>query len=71
MNKTEVSAIDNYFVDPLAGVHRQLLATLIYLIGLPGCIIALCFIWYEGTGNAGPYRTCINQLVSRIYFLVS
>ena len=68
MEKSE--KIDNYFADPFGTLHMKILATVAYILGLPGCCVALCFIWYETTGRAGPYRTCINQLVSRMYFIV-
>ena len=61
----------NYFRDPFESFYCKILATLAYMAGLPGCCIAACFIWYEGTGRAGPFRTCVNQLVSNIYFLVN
>ena len=62
--------VDNYFVDPFGALYMKILATIAYILGLPGCGVVLCFIWYETSGRAGPYRTCINQLVSRMYFLV-
>ena len=62
--------VDNYFVDPFGALYMKILATVAYILGLPGCGVVLCFIWYETSGRAGPYRTCINQLVSRMYFLV-
>ena len=62
---------DNYFSDPFGALYMKILATVAYILGLPGCGVAFCFIWYESSGRAGPYRTCINQLVSRKYFLVS
>ena len=62
--------MENYFVDPFGPFHIKIVATIAYIHMLPGCCIALCFIWYEVSGNAGPYRTCINQLVSGIYFMV-
>ena len=61
---------ENYFVDPFGALHMKILATVSYILGLPGCCVALCFIWFETTGRAGPYRTCINQLVSRLYSLM-
>ena len=62
---------ENYFVDPFGALHMKIIATVAYILALPGCCVALCFIWYEVSGRAGPYRTCINQLVSRVYFIVS
>lgn len=61
----------SYFVDPLDHLHIKILSTIACILMLPGCCIALCFIWYEVSGNAGPYRTCTNQLVSVLYFMVS
>ena len=63
--------IDNYFLDPFDTLNTKILATISYILALPGCCVALGFIWYEASGRAGPYRTCINQLVSRLYLLVS
>ena len=63
--------IDNYFLDPFDTLNIKILATISYILALPGCCVALGFIWYEASGRAGPYRTCINQLVSRLYLLVS
>ena len=62
---------ENYFLDPFGNLNLKIFATVAYIAGLPCCFVALCFIWYETSGRAGPYRTCINQLVSRIYLLVS
>ena len=62
---------DNYFLDPFDTLKIKILATISYILALPGCCVALGFIWYEASGRAGPYRTCINQLVSRLYLLVS
>ena len=62
---------ENYFVDPFGALHMKIIATVAYILALPGCCVALCFIWFEVSGRAGPYRTCINQLVSRVYFIVS
>ena len=62
---------ENYFVDPFGPFEIKIICTIAYILMLPGCCIAICFIWYERSGNAGPYRTCINQLVSGIYFMVS
>ena len=61
---------ENYFEDPFESWEMKLFSTLAWIGTLPGCCVALCFIWYEANGGAGPYRTSINQLVSRIYFLV-
>ena len=62
---------ENYFMDPFANYTSKTIATVAYILGLPCCLVAAVFIWFEASGRAGPYRTCINQLVSRIYFVVS
>ena len=62
---------ENYFVDPFGNFDIKIIATVSYILALPGCCVAFCFVWYEASGSAGPYRTCINQLVSRLYLVVS
>ena len=42
----------------------NLLAVLVYVIGLIGIAGLIFVIWFERTGLAGPFRTLINQLVS-------
>ena len=42
----------------------NLLAVLVYVIGLIGIAGLLFVIWFERSGLAGPFRTLINQLVS-------
>ena len=61
---------ENYFMDPYDNYSSKTIATVAYILGLPCCFVVAVFIWFEASGRAGPYRTCINQLVSRIYFLV-
>lgn len=48
--------------------HNENLALLInYIIGLFGCL-GLCLIsWFERSGQAGPFRSLVNQLVSIRY----
>ena len=60
---------ENYFKDPFNSLQMKIFSTFAWIGTLPGCCVALCFIWYEANGGAGPYRTSINQIVSRIYFL--
>merc|ERR1712062_585301 len=71
-NKCKMEDVpENYFVDPFGPFEIKIICTIAYILMLPGCCILLCFIWYERSGNAGPYRTCINQLVSGIYFMIT
>ena len=35
-----------------------------YLLGLVACVGLRMVIWFERSGQAGPYRTLVNQLVT-------
>ena len=37
---------------------------IIYIVGLTGCIGLGLVSWFEKSGQAGPYRTLLNQLTS-------
>ena len=70
MEGTKETGVENYFMDPFESLPSKIFSTIAWIGALPGCSVALCFIWYEANGGAGPYRTSINQLMSGIYFLV-
>ena len=70
MEVTEEDVTENYFMDPFESIYSKIFSTIAWIGLLPSCGVAVCFIWYEVNGSAGPYRTSINQLVSRLYFLV-
>ena len=40
---------------------------MLYLIGLGGVLGLVIIIWLERSGQAGPFRTLVNQLVSFNY----
>ena len=44
---------------------------IMYIIGLVGVIGILFIIWIERSGQAGPYRTLVNQLVTHNYQAVN
>ena len=61
--------------DFFAGVYSDKIAVvsmvIMYFIGLVGIMGIVFIIWIERSGQAGPYRTLINQLVSHNYQTVS
>ena len=56
--------------DPYDSVWLKIIAILSYFIGLVSSVIMLAFINYE-TGHHGNFRTVINQLLSKMYAMVS
>ena len=56
--------------DPYDSVWLKIIAILSYFIGLVSSVIMLSFINYE-TGHHGNFRTVINQLLSKMYTMVS
>ena len=48
---------ENYFVDPFGNFDIKIIATVSYILALPGCCVAFCFVWYEASGSAGPYMS--------------
>lgn len=40
------------------------LMVLLYLLGLISCALLVIVSWFEKSGQAGPFRTLANQLVS-------
>ena len=61
--------------DFFAGVYSDKIAVvsmvIMYFIGLVGIMCIVFIIWIERSGQAGPYRTLINQLVSHNHQAVS
>ena len=61
--------------DFFAGVYNDKVAiasmVIMYIIGLVGVIGILFIIWIERSGQAGPYRTLVNQLVTHNYQAVN
>ena len=43
----------------------------VYLLGVVSCIGLRLLSWFEQTGQAGPYRTLVNRLMSLILDQVS
>lgn len=61
--------------DFFVGVYNDKVAVwslvIVYIIGLVGMIGIVLIIWFERSGEAGPFRTLINQLVTHNYEAVS
>ena len=57
--------------DPLDSILLKLLTVLVYIVNTLASIIMLSFVSFETGGNAGHYRTVINQLLSCGYGGVS
>ena len=55
-------------MDPFGGVYQNqnvnIFCAILYILGLLSCVGLGSVIWFERSGQAGPYRTLINQLVS-------
>lgn len=70
-NETEAFMLTlHQFKDNFEGAYRypiinwMMLAA--YLLGLVCCAGLLLVSWFEKTGQAGPYRTLVNQLTSTV-----
>ena len=50
--------------DPLDSILLKLLTVLVYIVNILASIIMLSFVSFETGGNAGHYRTAVNQLLS-------
>ena len=54
--------------DPFGIVYQNqsinIFCAIMYILGLLSCVGLGLVIWFERSGQAGPYRTLINQLVS-------
>ena len=61
--------------DFFAGVYNDKVAVasmvIMYIIGLIGIVGILFIIWIERSGQAGPYLTLVNQLVTHNYQAVN
>ena len=76
----KIAANDSHWQhDDFAGVYSNLYINFamlfIYSLGFVACIGLGMVIWFERSGQAGPYRTLVNQLVSyrieqTIYFQI-
>ena len=59
------------FADPYNSMWMKIGMTASCFIQLFESAIVMSFVYYETQGFAGPYRTVINQLLSKFYTLVS
>ena len=55
---------EDMFSDIFASPWINWAKFVLYLIGLGNCGILSLVFWFERTGQAGPYRTLLNQLAS-------
>ena len=62
----EVEIIEEW-IDPFDSIVLKLLTIVIYIVELLASFIMLAFVSYETGGDAGHYRTVINQLLSYGY----
>ena len=59
------------FFDPIFGnIYMKVLALALYFVGLIGGFALFKVIRYEASGQAGQYRTLLNQLVSQSLIMV-
>ena len=67
---------EDYFAEIYSDKVVTISMVITYFIGLVPTFGVMFIVWLEKSGQAGPYRTLINQLVScnyqsvRIYFLL-
>ena len=59
----EAEIIDEW-IDPFDSIVLKLLTILVYIVEIFASIIMLAFVSFERGGDAGHYRTTINQLLS-------
>ena len=59
--------INEEWIDPFDSMGLKLLTIMIYIVELLASVIMLAFVSYETGGDAGHYRTVINQLLSYGY----
>ena len=43
---------------------------ILFMLGLGACIGLLLICWFEESGKAGPYRTWVNQLVTKSHYQI-
>ena len=55
------------WVDPYDSIWLKISTIIFYIVEVVASIIMLAFVAYETGGNAGHYRTLINQLLSCLY----
>ena len=76
MNLSFSTISEDYFAEIYSDKIVTISMVLTYSIGLVPTFGVMFIVWLEKSGQAGPYRTLINQLVScnyqsvRIYFLL-
>ena len=63
MKKVQGSNLDS-FSQVYANQLLNRFMIVLYIIGLFGCLGLSLVSWFERSGQAGPYRTLVNQLVS-------
>lgn len=70
---TTIEQIENedFFADVFSDERMVFSMVVIYFVGLVGVVGIVFIIWLERSGQAGPFRTLINQLVSFNYEAVS
>lgn len=62
-NKTSLMS-DDVFEGIYSNLTVNIIMVFLYFTGLAFCFGIALIIWFEKSGQAGPYRTLINQLVS-------
>lgn len=60
--------IDQTFGELSVNIFQGLTLASLYIIGLISCFGLLLISWFERSGQAGPFRSVINQLVSPYWF---
>ena len=60
----KITMVKDFFEDLYSSTSLNVLDTFAYVFGLFGGGTVLFVSWYERTGQAGPYRTLVNQLAS-------
>ena len=59
------------WIDPFGSTILKFLTVIVYIVEILASIIMFAFVSYETGGDAGHYRTAINQLLSCGYGGVS
>ena len=52
------------WIDPFGSTILKFLTVIVYIVEILASIIMFAFVKYETGGDAGHYRTAINQLLS-------
>ena len=58
---------EDFFAEVYSDPRIVIGMVMLYLIGLGGIVGLVFIIWLERSGQAGPFRTLVNQLVSFNY----